>query len=363
LGSGQVLGQAFALLRNVIVARMVTPADYGIASAFMVTVQLLESLSDLGTGTYVIQSPHGDDESTIDTAHAVNAFRAVINAIVLFGLAWPVSALFGIPEARWAFQCLALWPLLNGIAHLDLSRLQRQMRFHQAVTDEVASQAAALMLAWPLAYWLRDYSAILWLLLIQRLVATGASFLLAERPYRWGWNRTYVREMFAFGWPLIINGGLMYVIFQGDRLLIGASQHFSSRAYTLSDLGIYSVAAGFSTAAFLGGACISRKQHRRRGTLTQVNTPPVEKESDGLADANLRSSWTPGIHSRSSRDDILSSSPPCWSRALRHPRRAARSAPEKKSWRRCVSRATARVSRVRPGSATNRRGRSARRKA
>ncbi len=193
LGSGQVLGQGLALLRNVIVARMVTTADYGIASAFMVTVQLLESLSDLGTGTYLIQSPHGDDESTIDTAHTVNALRAVMNAIVLFGLAWPVSALFGIPQARWAFQCLALWPLFNGIAHLDLCRLQRQMRFDQAVTDEVASQAAALLLAWPLAYWLRDYSAILWLLLIQRLVATGASFLLAERPYRWGWNRTYIK--------------------------------------------------------------------------------------------------------------------------------------------------------------------------
>ncbi len=38
----------------------------------------------------------------------------------------------------------------------------------------------------------------------------------------------------------------MYVIFQGDRLLIGASQHFSQKAYTLSDLGIYSVAAGLS---------------------------------------------------------------------------------------------------------------------
>ena len=48
LGSGQVLGQGFALLRNVIVARMVTTADYGIASTFMVTVQLLESLSDRG---------------------------------------------------------------------------------------------------------------------------------------------------------------------------------------------------------------------------------------------------------------------------------------------------------------------------
>lgn len=247
LGAGQALNQGMSLARNVIVARMVSTSDYGIASVFMVTVLLLESLSDLGAGTFIVQSKRGDDQRTLDTAHALNSLRGLGNALILFALAWPLSSLFGIRQARWAFQCLALWPLLNGLAHLDPNRMQRQMRFNQWVVVDLSAQALALLAAWPLTHWLHDYSALLWLLLLQKATSTLASFVVAERSYRWTWNRDDAAEMFRFGWPLLINGALMYLIFQGDRLMIGASQRLSSHAtYTLADLGVYSVALSFS---------------------------------------------------------------------------------------------------------------------
>ena len=45
----------------------------------------------------------------------------------------------------------------------------------------------------------------------------------------------YARRLLTFGWPLLVNGLLMFGIVQGDRLIIGT-------AYSVYDLGIYSVA-------------------------------------------------------------------------------------------------------------------------
>src|SRR5438445_272180 len=73
------------------------------------------------------------------------------------------------------------------------------------------------LLALPLAFSLRNYSVMLWLLLLQGVSSMVGSHLLAERPYRWAWDRNYLKRVFAFGWPLLVNGLLMFLIFQGDR--------------------------------------------------------------------------------------------------------------------------------------------------
>ncbi len=61
------------------------------------------------------------------------------------------------------------------------------------------------------------------------------SHLLAERRYRWGWGGPVMRQLLHFGWPLLINGLLMFGMFQGDRFIVAT-------LYTMDDLGIYSVA-------------------------------------------------------------------------------------------------------------------------
>jgi O-antigen/teichoic acid export membrane protein len=83
--------------------------------------------------------------------------------------------------------------------------------------------------------WLRDYSAVLWLVIIQAAIALLASQLVAERNYQLNWSRVHASRLLSFGWPLLINGLLMFGVFQGDRLIVGT-------AYSMAELGVYSVA-------------------------------------------------------------------------------------------------------------------------
>jgi O-antigen/teichoic acid export membrane protein len=245
IGAGQIISQGLSLVRNVVVARLVSPADFGIASTLVLTVSLIEMVSDLNTGVLLVQAPDGDDAALQGTAHSLNLLRAAISGAALLAAAWPASVAFGIPEARWAFQWLALYPLLRGAAHLDAIRFQRQMRFGASVSAEVAGQLAAVIVAWPLTAWRRDYSALLWLLLIQRAIATAFTFVVCERRFQLAWEIGQVRRVLKFGWPLLLNGLIIFATMQGDRLVIGASPRlFSAANYTLSDLGVFAAAAG-----------------------------------------------------------------------------------------------------------------------
>jgi O-antigen/teichoic acid export membrane protein len=245
----QAFSQSCAFLRNIIVARIISPADFGIAAIFSMTFLLLEMISNLAADTLLVQAPDGNELEFQKTAQALHAFRGIINAGILFVLANPISRLFGVPQARWAFHCLALLPLLKAFNHLDLNRLQRDLKFGPQIMADSGSSLLVTIAVLPFGLWLHDYSLMLCLLLLQVTSFLVLSHLSAERTYRWGWDRRYAKRILAFGWPLLINGLLMYVIFQGDRFVIGTSKRlFSHGNYTLGDLGVYSVAFALTMA-------------------------------------------------------------------------------------------------------------------
>jgi O-antigen/teichoic acid export membrane protein len=249
LSVGQVVVQACSFLRSVIMGRLMSPANVGIAATFAMTFYLLDMISNLAAETLLIQAKAGDHPSFENTAHLWQAARGLASAIILFVMAGSASSLFGDPQAKWAFRVLAVVPLISGFTHFDKSRVQRGMRFGPSVLVDVNSNVLVTLAALPLAYWLRDYSAMLWVLVTQAVCSTVGSHLVAERRYGWACDRLYARQILAFGWPLLVNGLLMFLIFQGDRFVIGtANQLFGKTVYSLGDLGVYSVAFGFTMA-------------------------------------------------------------------------------------------------------------------
>ena len=245
VGKGVTQGASF--LRNVIVARVVGVENFGIAATFAIMIYIFDMLGSLSVDKLLIQAKDGNDERFQSVAHALQAVRGMGTGLLIFVCAPLMAYLFGVPQATWAFRWLALVPVLRGFAHLDNQRVQRDLKFRGAVVLEVAQQLIPTLVAWPLAVWTHDYSAMLWLVLLQTAVATGGSFFVAERPYRWHWDGTYVKRFLGFGWPLIANAVLMFGIYQGDRFLIGtAGRTIGSHVYTLKDLGIYSVATSLT---------------------------------------------------------------------------------------------------------------------
>jgi len=73
------------------------------------------------------------------------------------------------------------------------------------------------------------------------------SHLLAERRFKIGISFFYLKGIWNFGWPLLFNGGLIFLTLQGDRMVIGSGkQLFNTSIFTLSDLGAFSVAFSFT---------------------------------------------------------------------------------------------------------------------
>lgn len=240
--AGRLASQGASFARNIIVANLIGPANMGVAATFAMTVSLLEMISDFAASRLIVQDREGDQPRFQATAHAFQVARGAVSSLALLALARPVSMLFSTEEALWAYQTLAFVPFLRGFAHLDSFRFQREMRFVPHVLVQSVPQTVSLAAAWPIAIWLGNYAAVLWLLLGQTAIYVLATHAVAARRYQIGWEREAGRRLFRFGAPLAMNGVIFFAVMQGDRAVVGA-------AYTVEELGLFAVAATIAIVA------------------------------------------------------------------------------------------------------------------
>jgi len=219
--SGNAAASVLLLARNLIIARLITVEDYGIAATFAIAMAVVEMMSALGLQQQIVQSKDGDDPHFQAALQGFQLFRGLIAAAILFVSAGAIARFLNIPDVAWAYQVMALVPLFNALQHFDIHRLNRQMRFWPMVLTGGVPALVSLALVWPLYRIFGDYQVMLWSIITQIALMMVVSHLVAERPYRLVFDGAIMRRSLAFGWPLLINGILMFAVFNGDKLIVG----------------------------------------------------------------------------------------------------------------------------------------------
>lgn len=226
-GQGALLMAGFAgaqgasFIRNALLGHWLSQDNFGIAAAITLMLQLVDTLSDVGADRLIIQAHDGDRPSLQETAHATLIARGAITSLLLFLAAAPTTAFFGIDQATWAFQTIALAPLIKCFLHLDARRYQRNLRNRPQVLIELLPQLAALLLTMPALYLAPDFSVVVILSLSQAAMALGVSHLVAERPYRVAFDKECLTRLIRFGWPIWLSAFPLVAVYQGDRMIVG----------------------------------------------------------------------------------------------------------------------------------------------
>lgn len=236
LSLGNALSQVFSLLRNLIVARLVSPEEFGVAVTFALTLSVLEAAVAHGFDKLLIQDEEGEEVTLQSMLHAILVSRGLLIAAAIFLAAPWIAMAFDVPEATPAYRMLAVVPLLRGFMHLDVKRMQRHMAFGPDIASRLVSQGLGLIVAIVYAALFQDYWAMLWGVLVQAFALTVLSHLLAERGYRIDWDSGYSQKVVNFSLPIMINGIIMILSDQGNRILVGAR-------LSVGNLALFSAAA------------------------------------------------------------------------------------------------------------------------
>ncbi|MBC7141702.1 MAG: oligosaccharide flippase family protein [Rhodobacteraceae bacterium] len=262
LVSGNAFGSALLLLRNLIIARLISPEDYGIASTFAIAMSIVEMLSYLGLNQMIVIDKDGDDPGVQKAMQGFQVLRGLTSSALLFVIAYPYARFLGIEHIAWAYQAIAFIPLVNGLQHFDMHRLKRHLNFTPWIVTQAVPPLISVLSVWPLALYFSDYRIMLVALFVQAGAMVILSHVMAERRYGLTFDFALIRRATVFGWPLLLNGVLLFGVFNGERLIVG-------RELGMSQLAVFSmsitltltptlVLAGATQALFLPQLSASR---------------------------------------------------------------------------------------------------------
>lgn len=219
--SGNITASVLGLARNLFVARLISIENYGITATLLIAVAIIEMATAFGLSQQIIQSRRGNEAAFQAALHGFSAIRGVMAGVILFLLAWPMARFLDLEEVLWAYQLLAIIPILHGLSHFDIHRLNRKMVYLPGILTSTVPAAVGLASVWPLWTIWPDYRVMLFSMLIQSVTTLAMSHLVAERPYRLAFDRQVIFGTMGFGWPLLLNNLLLFAVMHGEKLIIG----------------------------------------------------------------------------------------------------------------------------------------------
>lgn len=228
--TGSVFSSLALLLRNLLVARLISAENFGIAATFALSMAVLEMISAIGLQQLIVQAENGEDPNLQAGLQGFHLLRGIFSGVILFSLAHPLAQFLGIAEVAWAYQVLAVVPVLRGFMHFDIYRTQRKMLFLPLMFSKVAPALLSVFLIWPFFKLFGDYRVMLYAYIVQWGGMTLASHFMAQRSYRLTMDRSVILHALQFGWPLLINNVLLMLVFQGDKLIVGREMGMTSLA-------------------------------------------------------------------------------------------------------------------------------------
>ena len=252
-----ILGQAALFViqtcSTIVLARLLSPKDYGLVAMVTAVTGFIMIFKDLGLSTATVQKAQTNHQQ-ISTLFWINVAVSTIAMLVTAALAPAIAWFFHEPRLLWIGLALSTSFLFVGLSVQHQALLRRQMRFTAIVTRDIAAMLIGAVLAIVLAW----RGAVYWSLVAMQVGAAAAGTIMLWLVCKWRPGLPVrgagVRSMLHFGLDITLFNMIHYFARNADKILLGrfygpVVTGLYSRAYSLFMLPVSQIRAPLAAVA------------------------------------------------------------------------------------------------------------------
>jgi PST family polysaccharide transporter len=247
---------------TMVLARLLSPEDFGLQGMVLVLTGFLGLFRDAGLGMATIQRLEVTHEQT-STLFWINVAVGVILATLCAALAPLLVAFYHEPRVYWIAMVSGVTFIFNGLAAQHAALLQRGMRFVTQAKIEVLSLAVGSLTGLVMALLGCRYWSLVGMALASPIVGAAAILLAVAwvpGPPR---RRSGIRSMLHFGGLATCNSFVVFLAWNAEKILLGRfwgadALGLYGRAFQLVTLPVQQLNAAVTGVAF---PALSRIQH------------------------------------------------------------------------------------------------------
>lgn len=230
-GLSAYTGQILSIIVTMILARLLSPTEFGLIALATVVSSFLGMLSTMGIGPAIIQRK----DLTQDNLNSIFTFTLIVGCIlgtILFCSSWPIAAFYKDERLIPITQIMAVLLFLGPANMVPEALMNKNKRFKEnaerSILLQIVSGAIAIYAAWS--------GAGVYSLLIAPFFTSIGTFIWNRRFYKvyidWHLNLEPIKRIFSFSIYQLLFDTVNYFSRNLDKLIIG-------KYLSMDDLGIY----------------------------------------------------------------------------------------------------------------------------
>ena len=164
-----------------ILARILTPEDFGVMALVMIAIQLTDTLTNVGAEQYYIQKKQATQDD-LNSAWSLNLAIKLFASLVFLILSPIVAASLGYQHLTQAFVVVAFLPVINALSNGFIFAQKKALNFRSFSLISASAKVFSTLVTIALALTLKSYWALIAGALLQALIFTILSYVyLNER--------------------------------------------------------------------------------------------------------------------------------------------------------------------------------------
>jgi PST family polysaccharide transporter len=216
----QVANFAFRIGSLMVLARLLSPKDFGLVGMVTAFTGVLNLFRDFGLSTATVQRDTVTEEQ-VSTLFWINILVGAIVAVLAVVLAPFVVRLYHEPRLFGITLVLSLGFLFNAAGVQQSAMLQRQLRFTALAVINVVSLLVSTTIAIGMAKLGYGYWALVTMTVTLTLVSTIGLWITAAWIPGLPRRGVGLRSIMRFGGTITLNGLVVYIAYNLEKVLLG----------------------------------------------------------------------------------------------------------------------------------------------
>lgn len=222
--------QGVAFIVSIVLARILAPEDYGTIALVTVFTAILNVFIDSGFGTALVQKKNAD-ELDFSTVFYFNIIMCGALYVLMFFAAPYIAAFYDDAELTPVVRVLSLTLVISGVKNIQQAYVSRTLQFKKFFFATLGGTIGAAVLGIIIAY----NGGGVWALVAQQIFNAAVDTIILWLTIRWRPKRMFsfkrLKELFSFGWKLLISSLLDTFYNKLRQLIIGYQYSKDDLAY------------------------------------------------------------------------------------------------------------------------------------
>lgn len=224
-------GFIFQIIITAVLARLITPEDFGVIAIALIFITFFNLLSDFGIGPAIIQVKNLDDIE-INSIFSFTIWGGVLLAIVFFFLSFPISSVYDSDDLKVVLQILTIDIVFVTWNIVPNAIILKEKKFKLISLRTLFLQIVSGILSIVAAY----HGAGIYALVLSPVITAIGIFIInyyyVNVKYIRSFNKTSISKLYKFSIYQLLFNLSNYFFRNLDKILIG-------KYLCMKDLGYY----------------------------------------------------------------------------------------------------------------------------